>query len=433
MNESSKTELFCDKYRLSKKLGQGAFGSVYRAEQEIYGVPLRTVALKMFEADISNTIHAREIFNDAVILLRLLEQCDDLDLKALFVQIFDIGSFETKEEGKGLVKKGYMAMELMEKDLRSIIGQPGASNTRKVSVKETLSYMTPVIDAIAYMHSQNPPILHRDLKPDNILFKYRNGVQIKVADFGLAIRTFESTSPIMAVGALNYLDLESFIIGTASTESDVYALGIIFYELLTGRCPFELNFTNLNMNDPLSKKIMTNQIRRVVEKPVPPPSDFNIELKKNLWLEMLIMKCLTPYRSDRIRDAAELKRLFKNRTAGLTGRTLQDKYRGFVEAGNLAAASGSPHWQEAEKAYSDALKIMPKPCNAVVRLARLYVEMGEMGKAEGLLMGRLKNNMECPHVNRELSSIWDKRNKEIMKKRYLDRAQSMPVCKFIFV
>lgn len=430
MTGNGSSELINGKYRLLKKLGNGAFGSVHLAEQEVYGISLRTVALKIFETEIRDTIHAREIFNDAIILVRLLDRCDDMYIKSLFVQIYDIGSLGSNSGDERGVGKGYLAMELMEKDLRSIVGETGSSKFRKTTVTEALSYMTPVVDALAYMHSQNPPVLHRDLKPDNVLFKYRDGVQIKVADFGLAIQLFDITGPVRAAGTMNYQDLESFSLGTASTESDVYAMGMMFYELLTGRYPVDFDYSIMNQQDALGKKICVDTLELAVSRPVVPPSEYNLELKKDAWLEEIIMKSLKPYRKDRIKDVAELGGMIKNRNTIPSGRTINEKYKDFVREGDQAIAGGNSHWEEAEKAYKEAAMIMPKKCQAVMKLAHLYSDMGKTKKAEEILNERVKKGWECSHLYGELSYLWGKRKIKVMAKKYRERSERVKTCKF---
>ena len=430
MTGSKGTDLVGGKYKLRKKLGSGAFGSVYLAEQDAYGIPFRNVALKIFETKINSAMQAREIFNDAIVLSRLLEDCTDLEIKSHFVRVYDIGSFEMKDDKGEIVEKGYMAMELMEKDLRNIVGTTGSGNFRKTTGTEVLAYMKPLVDAIAYMHSQNPPILHRDLKPANVLFKYHNGIQIKVGDFGLALQSYDLFESARAAGTMNYQDLESFMLGTAATESDIYAIGIIFYELLTGRYPHKIDFSGMNQADPIAGKIRLKMLKQAMSKLIQPPSDLNLELKKYPWLEDIILKCLKTYRVDRIKDAFKLKRLIDGGASISSGKTPREKYKLYLDSGDNAMIRGPSFWKESVENYQNAGKIMSTPCDAVTKLAHLYIEMGKLDRAEGILNERIRQNRACDHVFKELSYIYGRRKNNVMKKYYLDQAERISKCKY---
>lgn len=430
MIKSKGADLVGGKYKLKKKLGSGSFGSVYLAEQEAYGVPFRSVALKVFETEINDDMQAREIFNDAIVLARLLEECTDLKVKSHFVHIYDIGAFEMKDDAGEPLEKGYMAMELMEKDLRAIVGTTGSGNFRKTTVTEVLAYMKPLVDAIAYMHSQKPSILHRDLKPANVLFKYKNGIQIKVGDFGLALQAYNLFEPARAAGTMNYQDLESHILGTAATESDIYAMGIMFYELLTGRYPHELNFPGMNHADPIACKIRMEKLKRVMSKPIQPPSDLNLELKNYPWLEDIILKCLATYRADRIKDAFKLKRLIDAGASVSSGKTPQEKYKLHITSGDNAMIKGPSYWREAVENYQNAGKILTTACDAVTKLAHLYMEMGKLDKAEAILNERIRQNRACDHVFKGLSYVYAKRKNNLMEKYYQEQAGRISKCKY---
>jgi serine/threonine-protein kinase len=417
------------KYRLQKKLGNGAFGSVFLAEQEVFGIPLRPVAIKLFETEIEDEIHAREIFNDAVVLIRLLDACNDPALKLKFVQIHDIGAFEEVINGE-VRKKGYMAMELMERDLRAVVGEPGREDFKRLTVKEVLAYLTPVIDALAYMHAQKPAVLHRDLKPENVLFQYDGALRIKVADFGLAVQSFQAAEPVRAAGTISYQDLECHTRNTAAPESDVFALGLMFYELLTGRFPFALDHNRLNWYDPVGREMAVEQFRRAVTADIPPPSEFNLELKQDAWLEEIILRCLTPFRADRVKDAVSVKRLIESGGAATSGKGVKEKYRSCVEAGDAAFAKGAPYFAEAARAWKTATALMQQPCDAPVRLSRLYRKTGKTDKAEAILNGRIRENRECPHVYRELAELYADRQNPQMEKYYAERARSLAACRF---
>jgi len=432
--------LISGRYNIQTLLGEGTFGKVYLAKQEVFELSFRSVALKLFEKEIESTKQARHIFTDTILLINLLENCHDPQIKEKFIQVYDIGLTSIKVKGEGIRKKGYITMERMDNDLRKVIGQTGKPNFRKTTVKEALFYMKPVIDALAYMHTQKEPILHRDLKPENILLrmgkeKGRDVTQVKVADFGLAVQMFNIWELPQAAGTVPYQDLESFKWKTASPESDVYGIGVIFYELLTGQYPFNIAFVDSIPTDSLSQEILSDRLSMLMSKPIQPPSDFNFELKNYPWLEELILQCLKPRRVDRISNAAEVKQLLEeagNPTSSPSRISISEQYKAFLEAGKTAFARDRKNWSEAESNFLNAIKLLDGPCDAIIALAHQLVERGEWIEAEKLLHERLNQNRDCPHVYLELAYLFGKKQNQLMREFYLDKAEKMGECKYSF-
>ena len=193
-----------------KKLGEGAFGVVYLAEQQIFDIPFRTVALKVMKTPVRGSIDAKNLFSDALVLIKILNKCGDPVLKSRFVDILDVGLGST---GKS-TDLGYIAMEIVDKDLSAI--SKVNDKKRVCTVTEALTYLTPVVEALAFMHTQKTPLLHRDLKPDNVLVKSQPSLTVKVADFGLATEDIRELDPVPAAGTWPYQDLESFTIGLSN-------------------------------------------------------------------------------------------------------------------------------------------------------------------------------------------------------------------------
>lgn len=126
----------------------------------------------------------------------------------------------------------YLVMELVRgKSLRQHLGARG-----KLSVPEATEIIEPVIEALAAAHAAG--IIHRDIKPENILLG--DDGRVKVADFGLARPIAQPTQAITAgvvMGTVGYLSPEQVTDGTADTRSDVYAAGVVLFEMLTGQLP----------------------------------------------------------------------------------------------------------------------------------------------------------------------------------------------------
>jgi serine/threonine-protein kinase len=126
----------------------------------------------------------------------------------------------------------YLVMELVRgKSLRAHLGARG-----RLSVPETMEIMEPVAEALAAAHAAG--IIHRDIKPENILLG--DDGRVKVADFGLARPVTQPTQALthgVVMGTVGYLSPEQVTDGSADTRSDVYAAGVVLFELLTGQLP----------------------------------------------------------------------------------------------------------------------------------------------------------------------------------------------------
>ena len=202
------------KYTVVDKIGQGAMGEVFKAHDPVLD---RHVALKTIVSSLESSAEARERFHrEARSIARLTHPN--------IVTIYDFG------EENGVV---YMAMELLDgTDLRTLI------NSNKVDgLDAKLAVMEQVCSGVGYAHSQS--IVHRDLKPANI--QVLSTGHVKVMDFGLA--RIGAASGMTATGAVlgtpHYMSPEQVRGQKADARSDVFALGAILYQLLTGRQPFD--------------------------------------------------------------------------------------------------------------------------------------------------------------------------------------------------
>ena len=125
----------------------------------------------------------------------------------------------------------FLKMELMEMSLKEFIHDRNKLDTFSQSINYTI--MTGIIDGLHHLHSQTPPIIHYDIKPDNILLNFKsNQIEIKIADFGL-VKIFNENSKINSnLGTYTYKAPELDIVDTkVNMSADIYSLGILFYEL----------------------------------------------------------------------------------------------------------------------------------------------------------------------------------------------------------
>ncbi|MFM9957939.1 MAG: protein kinase domain-containing protein [Phycisphaerales bacterium] len=213
-------------YTVSRVLGQGGMGVVYLAQQER---PRRTVALKLLRASVAGSSALRRFEHEAEVLGMLQHPG--------IAQIFEAGAADI---GRGL--QPYIAMEFID-------GPSLASYARKkeLGIDDRLRLMTQVCDGVHHAHQRG--VIHRDLKPGNILVDPSG--RPKVLDFGVSRAvdpdrraTFHSmhTSAGQLIGTLAYMSPEqaSGDAEAIDVRSDVYALGVMLYELLSGQLPFDV-------------------------------------------------------------------------------------------------------------------------------------------------------------------------------------------------
>ena len=210
------------RYRIRALVGEGGMGAVYEAEQEN---PRRTVALKVVRSVLAAPELRRRFVQESQALGRLQHPG--------IAQIYEAGSADTD-----LGPQPYFAMELIR-------GVPllEYSRQRGLDTRQRVEVMRKVCEAVDHAHQRG--IIHRDLKPGNILVDETG--QPKILDFGVArvmdseINTTRQTSVGDLVGTLAYMSPEQIGAdpGQVDARSDVYALGVLLYEQLAGRLPYE--------------------------------------------------------------------------------------------------------------------------------------------------------------------------------------------------
>ncbi|MBX9690011.1 MAG: serine/threonine protein kinase [Candidatus Obscuribacterales bacterium] len=219
LSENLSGQILDDRYQLLEKLGAGGMGSVYKAVQLDLG---RTVAIKVLLADSLLDPDSRKRF------LR-----EGKSLAALkhpkIIAFYHFGIWKDK--------RPYIAMEYVEgEDLRKIINRES-----KLSWQRALQITIEVAEAMQYVHEQG--ILNRDLKAQNIMLKKEEGGEsVKIIDFGLAKFNKEDeglTQTGSLLGSVQYMSPEQCKGLSCTAASDIYSLGCVLYEALSGRPPFE--------------------------------------------------------------------------------------------------------------------------------------------------------------------------------------------------
>jgi serine/threonine protein kinase/tetratricopeptide (TPR) repeat protein len=211
-------------YRILAVLGEGGMGVVYRAEQDS---PRRAVALKVVRPGLVSESMLRRFEHEAEALARLQHPG--------IAQVYHAGT-----DGKGSHRRPYFAMELVQGEslLRFI-------ESRQLGTRERLELVIRVCDAVQHAHMKG--VIHRDLKPANIIVDESG--QPKVLDFGIArvtdsdIRAATVQTDVgQIVGTVPYMSPEQIAgdPGELDTRSDVYSMGVVLYESLTGRLPYDV-------------------------------------------------------------------------------------------------------------------------------------------------------------------------------------------------
>lgn len=202
-----------DRYKLLKMIGGGGMANVYLAHDDILD---RDVAVKMLRLDYSNNEEFIKRFHREAQSVTTLSHPN-------IVNMYDVG------EEDGIY---YLVMEYVPgQTLKQYIQQRGL-----LPVEEAINIMEQLTAAMAHAHHFE--IVHRDIKPHNILI--RNDGVVKVTDFGIATATSATTitHTNSVLGSVHYLSPEQARGGVANKQSDIYSLGIVMFELLTGRPPF---------------------------------------------------------------------------------------------------------------------------------------------------------------------------------------------------
>jgi non-specific serine/threonine protein kinase/serine/threonine-protein kinase len=265
------------RYRVVRVLGEGGMGTVYLAEQN---KPRRSVALKVIRPGVASASVLARFEQEAQVLARLQHPG--------IAQIFDAGTADT---GEGI--QPYFVMEYIR-------GRPliEHAEVHRLGTRQRLELLAKICDAVQHAHQKG--IIHRDLKPGNILVTEDS--EPKILDFGVAratdadmqtttlrtdvgqlVGTVPYMSPEQAAGDPNELDV----------RSDVYALGVVGYELLAGRLPYDLR-----------RKMIHEAVRVIREEEPTPLSSINKVFRGDV--ETIIQKALEKERLRRYQSASDL-------------------------------------------------------------------------------------------------------------------------------
>jgi len=216
-------QIIRDTYQVERFLGEGAFAEVYRVRHRFLG----RQAMKVFKRVGMGIGDINDMLGEAILLSRIGHPN--------IVRVFDANVIESEQ---GVC--GYFTMEnIPAGSLEKFWHSYGAN---LVPIETTLDLMKQVCRGIAQAHGENPPIIHRDIKPQNILVGYEaDGLRARVSDFGLAKKVNSLTLLATAAGTLSFKPPEVFTRQRSdSCAGDVWAIGTTLYLLLTDKLPFPL-------------------------------------------------------------------------------------------------------------------------------------------------------------------------------------------------
>lgn len=206
---------FMGRYDIVSKLGSGGMAVVYKAVDTVLN---RLVTVKILQEQFSSNQQFVIRFRKEAQAVAALSSHPNI------VNVYDVGCSEEGEH--------YLIMEYVEgKTLKDVIKKKGS-----LAVKESLDYTNQILAGLSHAHSYG--VIHRDIKPQNIMIT--TGNQVKIMDFGLALNLSDSTMTYdsSVFGSVYYIAPEIAQKGTGDMRADIYSTGIVLYEMLTGELPF---------------------------------------------------------------------------------------------------------------------------------------------------------------------------------------------------
>ncbi|MDR1136107.1 MAG: Stk1 family PASTA domain-containing Ser/Thr kinase [Clostridiales Family XIII bacterium] len=260
--------ILAGRYEIIEKIGDGGMAVVYKGRDRLLN---RHVAIKVLRPEYTKDAVFVESFKKESQSAARLSHPN-------IVNVYDVGK-------EGSIH--YIVMELIEgKTLSEVIGEEGA-----MDYKRTIGIAKQIASALSMAHKNN--IIHRDIKPHNILIMPDGSA--KITDFGIAKAVSDATivekSEDAIMGSVHYFSPEQARGGYVDEKSDIYSLGIVMYEMLTGRVPFD------------AENPVTVAVMHMNDKPTPPS-----QLVSGVppGLEQIVMKAIEKYQINRFKSADDV-------------------------------------------------------------------------------------------------------------------------------
>jgi eukaryotic-like serine/threonine-protein kinase len=268
-------------YEVERFLGEGAFAEVYRVKHRFLG----RQAMKVFKRVGMGLAEIQDMLGEAVLLSHINHPN--------IIRVFNADILDNPRGTCGFFTMENIAGGSLDKFWRS-------HGNKVVPVETTVDLIKQVCRGIALAHREKPPIIHRDIKPQNILVGYEaDGLRARVSDFGLAKKVNPLTLLATAAGTLAFKPPEAFAERKGdSCAADVWAIGATLYLLLTDALPFVIP-------DDVSW-----QSKNLFDKPVTPPSETNPDVNRSL--DSIVLKTLELKAENRYPTAKELLTALEN-------------------------------------------------------------------------------------------------------------------------
>ncbi len=287
VQELNRGTLFANRYEIIEELGVGGMGRVYRVEDK---QTKEEIALKLINPDIAADKKTIERFRNELTTARKIAHRN-------VCKMFDLG----EEKGQHFITMEYVSGGDLKRFIR---------RSEQLSVGKAISIAKQICDGLEEAHSLS--IVHRDLKPQNIMIDDHGNARIM--DFGIArsIKAKGITGAGVMIGTPEYMSPEQVEAKDIDQRSDIYSLGIILYEMLTGRLPFEADTP------------FAIGVKHKSETPKD-PKEFNPQIPDDL--SSVILKCLEKDKERRYQSSNEVRSELDNIDHGLptTDRVLPKK------------------------------------------------------------------------------------------------------------
>lgn len=262
-------DVLIDRYRIKESIGEGGMAIVYLAFDL---VSKKEVAIKIIKEDtMKNPVNLSRFEREARAAASLNHQN--------VVRVINLGTYENRP---------FMVTELIKgQTIKDVLKERG-----KFTFLEACDIMYQLCSAVLHAHQHN--VIHRDIKPENVFIC--NDATIKLGDFGIA--TFQDnnarvTKSEVVVGSVHYLAPEISQGSPASIQSDIYSLGITFFELITGRVPYD------------DSSALSVALKHIKEKF---PSAKKYNMRTPLIIDKIIQKACAKSPNDRYKDVFEMRK-----------------------------------------------------------------------------------------------------------------------------
>ena len=279
-------------YFLKDYLAEGNFGAVYKGWQMFLGVEVRRVAVKLSKKTNFDGKKTEDVFADVFRLAQAMDEMTDAVARSHLVHVYDAGIISE------LDNRAYIVMEYVDgvtlADQFRTYGHAGSGGPIPGNV--LLNWIRQICLALQSLHHLG--VIHRDIKPDNVLLGTDS--HVRVVDFGLAARLIKHGYVPGTAGTTAYMAPET-IQGESYPSSDIYSLGILMYEGLTGKHPFKHLVPPVSLPKTLESDWIYEQKSKVLPQP---PTELNNSVSPEL--NRIVLRCLTFDYTKRYTEAGQL-------------------------------------------------------------------------------------------------------------------------------